>query len=333
MIGTVAAPSVSLHMQRAIDAADTARLRTAPNPWVGCVVITADGQSFVGATEPPGMRHAEVVALDAARAAGADTRGAEVFVTLEPCSHQGRTGPCVDRLVAAGVQRVTIAVQDPDPRVAGSGIAALRSAGIEVGCGDGEQLVREQLRAYLHHRTTGRPFVVMKVAATLDGRTAARDGSSQWITGEAARRRVHQLRAESQAVCTGAGTVRADDPQLTVRHVEGPDPLRVVLGAAPPDARVHPCIEWEQSLDALLAHLGERGVLQLLVEAGPRASASFHRSGLVDRYVFHLAPALAGGDAPGMFDGCGVSNIEQMWRGRIVSTRVLGDDLEVVIEP
>ena len=326
-------PAVSLHMQRALDAGQTARLRTAPNPWVGCVVVTADGRIFTGATEPPGMRHAEVVALDAALAAGADTRGADVYVTLEPCNHHGRTGPCVQRLVDAGVRRVTVAVEDPDPLVAGTGIAALRAAGVEALCGDGEQPAREQLRAYLHHRTTGRPFVVMKVAATLDGRTAARDGSSQWITGEAARRRVHELRAESQAVCTGAGTVRADDPQLTVRHVQGPDPMRVVLGAAPAGARIHPCIEWQQPLDALLDHLGSLGVLQLLVEAGPRVSASFHRAGLVDRYVFHLAPALAGGDAPGMFAGCGVSSIGEMWRGRIVGTRALGDDLEVVIEP
>lgn len=325
--------AVSLQMQQAIDTAAIARRRTAPNPWVGCVVTTVDGRVFSGATEPPGQRHAEVVALDAALAAGADVRNADVHVTLEPCSHHGRTGPCVQRLIDAGVRRVSVALEDPDPRVAGNGIAVLRNAGIEVQCGDGADRVREQLRPYLHHRTTGRPFVVMKVAATLDGRTAACDGSSQWITGPDARRRVHELRADSQAVCTGAGTVRADDPMLTVRHVDGPDPRRVVLGSAPAGARVHPCLEWTGTPESLLDHLGAEGVLQLLVEAGPRVTASFHRTGLVDQYVFHLAPALAGGDAPGMFAGCGVGSINEMWRGRIVDTRRLGDDLEVVIEP
>jgi len=333
MSSTPSSAHVSAGMQQAIDVAQTARLRTAPNPWVGCVITTADGRTFTGATEPPGQRHAEVVALDAALAAGADVRGAEVHVTLEPCSHHGRTGPCAERLIAAGVARVNVALQDPDPRVAGSGLAALRAAGIEVHHGDGADAAREQLRPYLHHRTTGRPFVVMKIAATLDGRTAARDGSSQWITGETARRRVHQLRAESQAVCTGAGTVRADNPMLTVRHVEGPNPMRVVLGTAPDGALVHPCLQWHEPLDALLDHLGAQGVLQLLVEAGPRVSASFHRSGLVNRYVFHLAPALAGGDSPGMFDGPGMASIGDLWRGRVVSTQPLGDDLEIVVDP
>jgi len=326
-------PVTSASMNHAIGAAAAVRHRTAPNPWVGCVIETLDGRTFVGATEQPGARHAEIVALDEAASAGADVLGATVHVTLEPCSHHGRTGPCTERLIAAGVASVNVAIEDPDPRVAGRGLDALRAAGVSVRVGDGEHEVRDMLRPYLHHRITGRPFVVMKIAATLDGRTAARDSSSQWITSEAARRRVHQLRADSQAVCTGAGTVRADDPQLTVRHVDGPDPLRVVLGTVPASARVRPCVEWTAGIDELLDHLGGNGVLQLLVEAGPRVSASFHRAGVVNRYVLHLAPALMGGDAPGMFAGCGAPSIDRLWRGRIVSTRALGDDLEVVMEP
>jgi diaminohydroxyphosphoribosylaminopyrimidine deaminase / 5-amino-6-(5-phosphoribosylamino)uracil reductase len=152
-----------------------------------------------------------------------------------------------------------------------------------------------QLAPYLHHRRTGRPYVICKLAMSADGAIAAADGTSQWITGEAARRDAHRLRAESDAILVGAGTVRADDPALTVRHVDGDDPLRVVLGTAPPDARVHPCLEWTGGLDDLLDELGGRGVVQLMVEGGARVVGSFHAAGLVDRYVLYLAPALFGG--------------------------------------
>lgn len=320
-------------MRVALGAADTARTRTAPNPWVGCAVQTADGRCFTGATEPPGGRHAEIVALDAARAAGADVRGATLATTLEPCSHHGRTPPCADALVAAGIGRVIVGVEDPDPLVAGRGTEQLLRAGIPVVVGVGAEAAEAQLRPYLHHRRTGRPFVVLKLAATLDGRTAAADGSSRWITSEVARAEVHRMRAESQAVCVGAGTVRADDPELTVRHLVGPDPLRVVVGRAPDDARIRPCLEWPGSLAGLLDHLGARGVLQLLVEGGPRLAASFHREGLVDRYVVHLAPAVAGGDdGRAVFAGPGAPSIADVWRGRITATRLLGPDLEVVVE-
>jgi diaminohydroxyphosphoribosylaminopyrimidine deaminase/5-amino-6-(5-phosphoribosylamino)uracil reductase len=172
------------------------------------------------------------------------------------------------------------------------------------------------------------------MASTLDGRTAAADGSSRWITGEIARQRVHELRAESDAVLVGAGTVRADDPALTVRDAQGPSPRRIVLGSAPAGAKVHPCTEWSGDLESLLDSLGSEGVLQLLVEGGARVAADFHRRGLVDRYVFHLAPAIAGGDdAPAVFSGAAAANIADMWRGRIVSLQQLGDDVEVVVEP
>src|SRR5205814_7187308 len=156
--------------------------------------------------------------------------------------------------------------------------------------------VAAQLRPYVKHRTTGRPWVVLKLAATLDGRTAAPDGTSRWITGEAARADAHRLRAESDAVIVGAGTVRADDPELTVRAVEGRDPLRVVLGKAPSGAKVHPALEIEGELDDVLAELGRRGVVQAMVEGGATVAGDFHRAGLVDRYVLYLAPVLFGGD-------------------------------------
>jgi diaminohydroxyphosphoribosylaminopyrimidine deaminase/5-amino-6-(5-phosphoribosylamino)uracil reductase len=320
-------------MARAVAVAATARLRTSPNPWVGCVVVCTDGQVFEGATEPPGSRHAERVALDAAAEAGASTVGATVYTTLEPCSHHGRTPPCSDALIAAGVTRVVTAVVDPDPQVGGSGVAALRTAGIEVVVGVGAAEVTEQLRPYLHHRTTGRPFVVAKTASTLDGRTTAADGSSMWITGDVARTEVHRLRAESDAIVVGSATVRVDDPSLTVRHVEGPDPRRVVLGSAPAGAKVHPCLEWQGDLPDLLDHLGADGVLQLLVEGGARVTSSFHREGLIDRYVVHLAPAFMGGDdGRPVLSGLGAPTIGDLWRGHVVSTRMLGPDLEVVVE-
>jgi diaminohydroxyphosphoribosylaminopyrimidine deaminase/5-amino-6-(5-phosphoribosylamino)uracil reductase len=319
-------------LARAVANAAAVRCRTSPNPWVGAVVLTADGRAFDGATEPPGGRHAEIVALDAARAAGADPAGATVAVTLEPCAHQGRTGPCADALAAAGVARVVVGVEDPDHHVAGQGVARLRDGGIDVDVRD-DAAVRDQLAPYLHHRRTGRPFVVLKLAATLDGRTAAPDASSRWITGPEARADVHRLRAESDAVLVGAGTVRVDDPELTVRDAEGPDPLRVVLGAAPAGARVHPCLELGGDLEHVLDTLGGKGVLQLLVEGGPAVAGAFHRAGLVDRYVLYLAPALLGGDdGRPLLAGGGAPTMAEAWRGRFTAVQQLGGDVKLVME-
>lgn len=313
-------------MARAIELAASVRGTTAPNPWVGCVI---DG-GFEGATRPPGGLHAEAVALEAA---GDRARGATLYCTLEPCAHHGRTPPCTDAIIAAGVQRVVVAVEDPDPHVSGKGIAALRAAGIDVDVGIGAPEVAEQLAPYLKHRRTGQPYVVLKLAASLDGRTAAPDGTSQWITGEDARRDAHRLRAESDAVLVGAGTVRTDDPSLTVRLVDGRDPLRVVLGRAPEDAKVHPALELAGDLDDVLADLGGRGVVQLLVEGGATVAARFHRAGRVDRYVVYLAPALFGGDdARGLFAGPGAPTIDDVWRGRIVAVRRVGADLRIDLE-
>ncbi|MEO6627770.1 MAG: bifunctional diaminohydroxyphosphoribosylaminopyrimidine deaminase/5-amino-6-(5-phosphoribosylamino)uracil reductase RibD [Aquihabitans sp.] len=318
-------------MRQAIALAAAVRGSTAPNPWVGCVIEAADGRRFEGATEPPGGRHAEVVALDAAGPAAA---GATAWVTLEPCAHTGRTGPCAQALIDAGIARVVVALEDPDPRVSGRGISALRAAGVVVEVGVEADAVRAQLTPYLKHRTTGHPYVILKLAISLDGRIAAPDGTSQWITGGAARADSHQLRAESDAILVGAGTVRADDPSLTVRNVEGPDPLRVVLGKAPAGAKVLPALEFQGELVDLLDDLGNRGIIQVLVEGGATVAGAFHRAGLVDSYVIYLAPAIFGGDdARPAFAGRGAETIADIWRGAITGVTTLGGDLRIDLTP
>jgi diaminohydroxyphosphoribosylaminopyrimidine deaminase/5-amino-6-(5-phosphoribosylamino)uracil reductase len=324
------------HMARAIELAATARSRTAPNPWVGAVLVPSGEHEPLGegATAPPGGAHAEVAALAQATSADpARVAGSTMYVTLEPCVHVGRTGPCVEAIAAAGVSRVVVGTVDPDPKVSGRGVQELGRRGIEVTTGVLEAQVTEQLAPYLKHRRTGEPWVVLKLAATMDGRTAASDGTSRWITGDAARKDVHQLRARSDAVLVGAGTVRADDPELTVRNLDGPaerQPLRVVLGAAPEGAKVLPALELGGDLRQVLRELGSRGVLQLLVEGGAKVAHDFHAEGLVDRYVIYLAPALFGGDdARPMFDGAGAASMDGVWRGKLVSVERLGDDLRV----
>lgn len=329
--GATVTTSDSEWMRRAIDNASSARLVARPNPWVGAVVVSSDGLAFDGATSAPGGRHAEVVALDAA---GGAAENATVYSTLEPCAHVGRTGPCADALVEARVARVVYGVDDPDPRVAGAGARALRDAGIEVVAGVESEAVRTQLEPYLVHRSTGRPYVVVKLAATLDGRLAAPDGSSTWITGPLARADVHRMRAESDAIVVGAGTVRADDPALTVRDAEGPDPRRIVLGHAPVGARVRPCREHDGSLIELLDELGDEGCLQLMVEGGAAVAAAFHRAELVDRYVVYVAPKLLGGDdGVPMFSGDGVATMSDVWSGRFDAVTQLGDDVRLDVVP
>ena len=339
------------HMARAVELAQRVRTTTSPNPWVGCVVIDSAGEvAGEGATAPPGGPHAEIAALAEARGRA---RGGTLYVTLEPCAHQGRTPPCTDAIVAAGVARVVAAIGDPDPVVAGAGFSALEAAGVSVTTGVLADIVRDQLNPYLVHRTTGRPFVVLKLAVTLDGRIAAPDGSSRWITGPEARRDVHRLRAESDAVLVGAGTVRADDPELTVRsdngdagaeeegtgegeraETPGRQPLRVVLGQAPAGARILPALEVDGELGAVLDDLGRRGVVQLLVEGGAHVAHAFHRDGLVNRYVWYLAPVLLGGDdGRPVFAGPGAATMADAWRGRLVSVRRLGSDVRIDIEP
>jgi diaminohydroxyphosphoribosylaminopyrimidine deaminase / 5-amino-6-(5-phosphoribosylamino)uracil reductase len=324
-------------MDRALEAAGRVRTTTSPNPWVGAVVVGPGPGApwFSGATAAPGGPHAEVTAL---LAAGTMARGGTLYVTLEPCAHHGRTPPCTEAVIASGVARVVVAIEDPDPAVSGRGVAALRAAGLRVDVGQGEAEVAEQLAPYLKHRRTGRPFVVLKLAATLDGRIAAPDGTSQWITGPEARADGHRLRSMSDAILVGAGTVRTDNPSLTVRLPADdpahrpPDgqPLRVVLGRAPTGSAIGPALEMGGDLGGVLDELGSRGVLQLLVEGGATVAHAFHAAGLVDRYVVYLAPALFGGDdARPLFAGPGAPTLDALWRGEVRSVTSLGGDLRV----
>ncbi len=321
------------YMRRAMHMADTARIRARPNPWVGAVVVCRDGKTYDGATHRAGGPHAEIDALNAARDGESDLAGATLYCTLEPCNHTGRTGPCTEAIIAAGISHVVIGISDPDSRVSGLGIQQLRAAGINVEVGVCEDDIAEQLHAYLHHRRTGRPLVMLKMATTLDARTALPDGP-RWITGQAAQSRVHELRSLSDVIVVGSGTVFADDPELTVRHVDGPSPRRIVLsrtGEISSTAKVQPCTVWSAELEDLLDTLGAQGVLQVMVEGGPTIATAFHERGLIDRYVFHVAPIVCGAvDAPGVFIG---SDIDMFSTHTLVSTTVLGDDIEIVLKP
>jgi len=319
-------------MTMAVAAAEKARYFAPPNPWVGAVVVSDRGVVVSeGHTQVPGESHAEIEAL---RRAGDLARGSTMVVTLEPCCHVGRTGPCVEAIVAAGVARVVIGIEDPDPRVAGQGIALLKASGIDVELGIEAELVREQLAAYLWHRVTGRPYVVAKVASTLDGAVAMADGTSQWITGEAARRDAHVLRAQSQAVLVGAGTVRLDDPTLTARLDDVVlEPLRVVLGRAPIDAKVRPCLELSGDLGHVLDEIAAHDVLQLLVEGGPTTLSAFIEAGLVNHVVWYVAAAFAGGAGTiGALESLSTPSIGALRRGRVVGVRRIGEDIRVDVE-
>ncbi|MFT7473705.1 MAG: diaminohydroxyphosphoribosylaminopyrimidine deaminase [Verrucomicrobiales bacterium] len=328
-------------MRRAMANAATARLRSTPNPWVGAVLVDRYGLVYDGATHRPGGMHAEREAL---AAAGDAAMGATVFTTLEPCGHTGRTSPCTEALIAAGVARVIIGIEDPDENVSGRGIAALESAGIDVVVGVEADAVAVQLLPYVTHRSTGRPHVVLKLAMTLDGIIAAPDGTSQWITGPEARRDVHHLRAESDAIIVGSGTVKRDDPSLTVRDftpamidesLPSLDPWRIVLGSTAAgleaDSKTAPFEAWDGDIGDLLDALGERGLLQVLVEGGAGVAGSFHRAQLVDEYWIYMAPAImGGGNGQSAFGGLGAPTMADVQRGEFVSVTKLGDDLRLV---
>ena len=315
---------------------------TSPNPAVGAVVLAADGTiAGEGATQPPGGPHAEVRAL---AAAGERARGGTAVVTLEPCAHTGRTGPCADALVAAGVARVVVAVPEPT-ELAGGGAARLRAAGIDVELGvEQEAAELGSLAPWLTGVREHRPQVVWKVAATLDGRVAAADGSSRWITGEPARAAVHRLRATCDAVVVGSGTAVTDDPQLTVRDADGRDaarqPLRVVVdrrGRLPQDARVldgaAPTLVSRAAGPAeLLAELFDRDVRRVLLEGGPTLAAAFLRAGLVDEAVVHLAPKLLGA-GPGLVGDLGISAITGALQFETVEVTLVGGDVQLRLRP
>ena len=323
-------------MRRAVDVSRSVLGATSPNPPVGAVVLDRQGEPVgEGATSPPGGPHAEVLALTQA---GTRAYGGTLVCTLEPCSHIGRTGPCTEAIRAAGIARVAFACSDPTD-VAGGGAAALRAAGIDVDSAVlAEEVALGPLEPWLHAQRQGRPFVTWKYAATLDGRSAAADGSSRWITGTAAREDVHRLRAEVDAVVVGIGTVLADDPQLTVRPHPGHQPLRVVVdrqSRTPTEAKVHDdaaetLISSAPDPAAVLAELQQRGVVSVLLEGGPTLAAAFLRADLVDRVVGYVAPALLGAGPPALGE-LGVGTINDAVRLRLCDVTRVGDDVKLVL--
>jgi len=321
-----------------------------PNPRVGSIILDASGEvAGSGFHAGPGQSHAEVLAL---AEAGERTIGGTVVATLEPCNHHGRTPPCTGAIIAAGARRVVVGALDPDHRVAGTGVAALEAAGVEVITGVEEDAALALDPGYFHHRRTGRPLVTLKVASTLDGQVAAADGTSKWITGEETRLDGHVLRSRSDAVMVGAGTVLSDDPGLDVRldGYDGPQPRPVVVAGNRPipsdrkvfardaavyaarplegvDATVMPCGDGVD-LAAVVDHLGGAGVVDLMVEGGPTLSAALLAGGLVDRIVLYLAARIGGGVGTPSFGG-EFATLTDATPLVIEAVERIGDDLRV----
>lgn len=328
-------------MATAIEASEAVRGTTSPNPPVGAVVLDAAGGVVgVGATRPPGGPHAEIVAL---ATAGERARGGTAVVTLEPCAHHGRTPPCADALLAAGVAEVHFALSDPNP-VAAGGAVTLLAGGVTVRAGTLAAAVeRGPLRAWLHHVRTGRPHVTWKYAMTMDGRVAAADGTSRWISSEESRAEVHELRRRADAIIVGRGTVVADDPRLTAREPDGTpsrrQPVRVVvgLGDLPPDAAVASApgeflhVRSHDPADVLAA-LRERGAVDVILEGGPTLAGAFLRSGRVDRVLSYVAPTLLGSGPLALADA-GVSTITEAHRFAVEEATMSGTDVRVSAVP
>ena len=357
------------YMQRALALAGRALGRVSPNPAVGAVLVRDGRVVGEGFTRPPGGPHAEVVALEQA---GEAARGSTLYVSLEPCCHQGRTPPCTEALIAAGVAEVHMAMLDPDANVDGRGRKALEAAGIAVQVGEHEEEARRLNEAYIKHRTTGLPFVIAKFAASLDGRIAAASGDSRWISGPQSLEWAHEQRTTVDAIMVGANTILVDNPQLTARpggQESERQPLRVVVdsaGRTPANARVlrgpgraliatsgrsEP--SWRQALEAagaevlvlpgdgdsldlkaLLKALAERGVLSLLVEGGGILLGSVFDQGLVDKVQAIIAPMIIGAsEAPAAVAGRGAQRLAQAWRLREVTVERLGEDILVTGHP
>lgn len=350
------------YMARALRLAERGLYTTQPNPRVGCVIVKGGEVIGEGAHLRAGEPHAEVHAL---RVAGERARGAELFVTLEPCSHHGRTPPCADALIAAGVARVWVAMQDPNPQVAGAGIARLRAAGIAVETGLLAGEAERLNRGFVSRMRRGRPWLTLKLAASLDGRTAMASGESRWITGAAARADVHRLRAAAGSVMTGVGTVLADDPQLGARDldfaVRQPDRIvldsraRVPAGArvwqgearrfwlvgAPPARSpegvevltVPRAADGSLELPAALQALAARGVNEILLEGGPRLAGAVLTQGLADEVLAYLAPTLLGHEARPFAWLPGLDRLAQRIELEFIDMRRVGEDLRLSLRP
>ena len=352
-----------LLMARALRLAERGAYTTRPNPMVGCVIAQGEGIVGEGFHQRAGEPHAEVFAL---QAAGARAQGATAYVTLEPCAHTGRTGPCADAVIAAGVSRVVAAMRDPFPQVDGAGFDKLRAAGIAVEAGLMEAQARQLNRGFLSRVERGRPWVRVKLATSLDGRTAMASGESKWISGEASRLDVQEWRARAGAILTGANTVLADDPSLTVRL--GDDrpfvpPLRVVLDpglatvargkvrddSAPtlyihaPDTKPPRDLHVERiaapvqagrfDLDAVLKLLAARGINEVQVEAGATLAGAFVAAGLADEILLYVAPVLLGERARPLFAGLGIDAMAQRAQLKVVDSRAIGADQRLLLQP
>jgi len=351
-----------LLMTRALRLAERGAFTTRPNPMVGCVIAKGEAVLGEGFHQRAGEAHAEVLAL---QAAGEDARGATAYVTLEPCVHTGRTGPCADALIAAGVTRVVAAMRDPFPQVDGAGFEKLRAGGIAVESGLMEAQARQLNRGFLSRIERGRPWVRVKLATSLDGRTATASGDSKWISGEASRLDVHHWRARAGAIVTGANTVLADDPSLNVRL--GDDtafdpPLRVVLdpglatiargkvrdASAPtlyihaPDVKPPREISVQRAsvavsggrfdLHAVLGLLAERGINEVQVESGATLAGAFFTSGLVDELLIYVAPILLGDKSRPLLAGLDIGDMTQRAQLRLVESRMVGEDQRLLLQ-
>lgn len=351
-------------MARALQLAELGLWTTSPNPRVGCVLLR-DGEIVgEGWHEKAGEPHAEVHAL---KVAGERARGATAYVTLEPCSHYGRTPPCAEALIAAGVSRVVAAMTDPNPLVAGKGLSMLQAAGIDAASGVLENEARELNIGFVSRMTRGRPWLRLKAAASLDGKTALNNGVSQWITGPAARRDGHRWRARACAILTGFGTVRDDDPSLTVREVETTrQPLRVIVDSrleTPPAAKIlHggkvliaaavdnpekaeilrstgaeivflPNSQGKVDLPGLMHELGRRGINEIHAEAGCKLNGSLLRAGLVDEFLFYFAPCLIGDDANGLFGLPALTTLAGKQTLQVRDVRQIGPDIRLIARP
>ena len=347
-------------MHEALDLARRGAGTTSPNPMVGAVVVADEAIVGRGYHPRPGEPHAEVFAL---RDAGARALGATLYVTLEPCAHWGRTPPCTEAIIGAGIRRVVAAMLDPDQQVSGRGLHRLAEAGVATSVGVAERDALDLNEAYVKHRTLGLPWVTAKWAMTLDGRIATRSGDSRWISGAPSRALAHELRAASDAILVGIGTVLRDDPALTARGTAGArsprrvildSTLRVPLGArvlardgtpvlvatterADPEARraleaagvevlAAGGADGRVDLRALLAHLARAGVMSLLVEGGSAVLGGFADAGLIDTVVAFVGPAIVGGPAPAPVGGRGVERLAHAWRLGRIAVRQLGDD-------